>query len=68
VKLVKFNCYDYRSFDNFLNYLQEENIMNSHILEYIDSEKGTDVMHSVEYFIGMIVAVCAVGLICIAAL
>jgi hypothetical protein len=41
--------------------------MNSHILEQIDSEKGKDVMHSVEYFIGMIVAVCAVGLICIAA-
>jgi hypothetical protein len=50
-----------------LNYLQEESIMNSHILEQIDSEKSKDVMHSVEYFIGMIVAVCAVGLFCIAA-
>jgi hypothetical protein len=49
------------------NYLQEESIMNSHILEQIDSEKGKDVMHSVEYFIGMIVAVCVVGLFCIAA-
>ncbi len=41
--------------------------MNSHILEQIDIEKSKDVLHSVEYFIGMIVAVCAVGLICIAA-
>jgi hypothetical protein len=51
-----------------LNYLPEVDIMNSHILEHIASEKNMDVVRSVEFFIAMAVVISVVGFVCLAAL
>ena len=40
--------------------------MNSHLFEIFSSEKSVDIMHSVEFFAGIIAAACLVGLACIA--
>jgi hypothetical protein len=49
------------------NYLQEVDIMNSHILERIASEKNMNVVRSVEFFIAMAVVISALGLLFFAA-
>jgi hypothetical protein len=51
---------------NTLSHIKEVNIMNSHLLEIITSEKSADILHSVEFFAGIIAAACVVGLACIA--
>ena len=49
------------------NYLQEVNIMNSHIFESIASEESKDAIHSAELFIAMTVVISLVGLVFFAA-
>ena len=49
-----------------LNYIQEVDIMNSHLFEIITSEKSMDYMHSAELFTGIVAVICVVGLLFIA--
>jgi len=63
---IKHSCSDYIGSIVTSNYLQEVNVMNSHLFEIFSSEKSVDILHSVELFAGIIAAAFVVGLACIA--